>query len=159
MPQAICSASRSALLSGCYPGRTGVLGAHAPGARGLDPKFATMGQVARSAGYRTAVFGKWHIGDQPETRPPARGFDESCGLMYSNDMWEFHPEQPEAYRKFPLHFWENGRIKVERVTPGRTAHADDLVHGARHRFHPPQQEQPVPALRAAFHAARTAVPQ
>ena len=51
---------------------------------------------ARRRGYRTAVFGKWHIGDQPETRPPARGFDESCGLMYSNDMWEFHPETPKT---------------------------------------------------------------
>ena len=96
VPQAICSASRSALLSGCYPGRTKVFGAHPPRARGLDPKFATMGQVLKTAGYRTAVFGKWHIGDQPETRPPARGFDESCGLMYSNDMWEFHPGDPQA---------------------------------------------------------------
>ena len=115
VPQAICSASRSALLSGCYPGRTGVVGAHSPGARGLDPSFATMGQVLKTAGYRTAVFGKWHIGDQPETRPPARGFDESCGLMYSNDMWEFHPQHPEHYRT-PLHFWENGKIKIERMT-------------------------------------------
>ena len=47
----------------------------------------------------TAVFGKWHIGDQPDTRPPARGFDESCGLMYSNDMWEFHPESPERFHE------------------------------------------------------------
>lgn len=81
--QAVCSASRSSLLSGCYPGRTKVFGAHPPGARGLNPKFATIGEVLKTAGYRTAVFGKWHIGDQPDTRPPARGFDESCGLMYS----------------------------------------------------------------------------
>jgi arylsulfatase A-like enzyme len=134
VPQAICSASRSALLSGCYPGRTGVVGAHSPGARGLDPSFATMGQVLKTAGYRTAVFGKWHIGDQPETRPPARGFDESCGLMYSNDMWEFHPQHPEHYRT-PLHFWENGKIKVERMTKKEqpmlttwyTEHAVDFI--------------------------------
>ena len=134
VPQAICSASRSALLSGCYPGRTGVVGAHSPGARGLDPSFATMGQVLKTAGYRTAVFGKWHIGDQPETRPPARGFDQSCGLMYSNDMWEFHPQHPEHYRT-PLHFWENGKIKVERMTKKEqpmlttwyTEHAVDFI--------------------------------
>jgi arylsulfatase A-like enzyme len=116
VPQAVCSASRSALLSGCYPGRTKVFGAHGPRARGLEPEFATMGEVLKPAGYKTAVFGKWHIGDQPDTRPPARGFDESCGLMYSNDMWEFHPEHPQNYAKYPLQFWDNGSIKIDRVT-------------------------------------------
>jgi len=135
VPQAVCSASRSALLSACYPGRTKVFGAHGPRARGLDPKYATLGQVMKSRGYATAVFGKWHIGDQPETRPPARGFDESCGLMYSNDMWEFHPQNPDAYKKYPLQFWENGQIKIERMTPQHqpmlttwyTEHAVDFI--------------------------------
>ncbi len=139
VPQAVCSASRSALLSGCYPGRTKVFGAHGPGARGLDPGFATMGQVLQAKNYRTAVFGKWHVGDQPETRPPARGFDESCGLMYSNDMWEFHPENPQAYSKFPLQFWENGQVKIPRVTPEHqpmlttwyTEHAVDFIQRSR----------------------------
>jgi arylsulfatase A len=60
-----------------------MFGAHPPRARGLDPKFATLAEVLKPRGYESAVFGKWHLGDQPETRPPARGFDESCGLMYS----------------------------------------------------------------------------
>lgn len=139
VPQAICSASRSALLSGCYPGRTKVFGAHGPRARGLDPSYATMGNVFQSAGYKTAVFGKWHIGDQPDTRPPARGFDESCGLMYSNDMWEYHPQNPQAYAKYPLQFWENGKVSIERVTPEHqpsltsryTQHAVDFI--GRHK--------------------------
>jgi len=114
--QAVCSASRSSLLSGCYPGRTKVFGAIAPRVRGLDPKFATIGEVMKARGYRTAVFGKWHIGDQLETRPPARGFDESCGLMYSNDMWEFHPDNPAFWGKYPLQFWDNGKVTIERVT-------------------------------------------
>jgi len=142
VPQAVCSASRSALLSGCYPGRTKVFGAHGPRARGLEPTFATMGEVLKPAGYRTAVFGKWHIGDQPDTRPPARGFDESCGLMYSNDMWELHPENPQAYAKYPLQFWENGKVKIERVTKEHqpmlttwyTEHAVDFIR--RNRSHP-----------------------
>ncbi len=133
--QAICSASRSSLLSGCYPGRTKVFGAIAPRARGLDPRFATMGEVFKASGYRTAVFGKWHIGDQPETRPPARGFDESCGLMYSNDMWEGHPEHPEVWGKYPLQFWDNGKVTIERVTKEHqamlttwyTEHAVDFI--------------------------------
>jgi arylsulfatase A len=138
VPQAVCSASRSALLTGCFPGRTKVFGAHGPRARGLDPAFATMGEVLKSAGYRTAVFGKWHLGDQPDTRPPARGFDESCGLMYSNDMWEFHPENPQNYSQYPLQFWENGKVKIERVTKEHqpmlttwyTERAVDFVHRA-----------------------------
>jgi arylsulfatase A len=134
VPQAVCSASRSALLTGCYPGRTKMFGAHGPRARGVDPGYATIGQVLQTAGYKTAVFGKWHIGDQPETRPPARGFDESCGLMYSNDMWDRHPERPDAFPQ-PLQFWENGKVKIERVTPDDqqyltrwyTEHAVDFI--------------------------------
>lgn len=116
VPQAVCSASRAALMTGCYPGRTKVFGAHPPKARGLDPKFATLGEILQNAGYKTAVFGKWHLGDQPETRPPARGFDESCGLMYSNDMWEFHPENPDYWGQWPLWFWENDSVVIDRVT-------------------------------------------
>ena len=135
VPQAVCSASRAALLSGCYPCRTKVFGAHGPGARGLEPAYATMGEVLKRRGYKTAVFGKWHIGDQPETRPAARGFDESCGLMYSNDMWEFHAENPEYWGRHPLQFWENGQVTIERVqhehqrmlTTWYTEHAVDFV--------------------------------
>ncbi len=134
--QAICSASRASLLSGCYPGRTKVFGAHSPRARGLDPKYATIGDVLKARGYTTAVFGKWHIGDQPDTRPPARGFDESCGLMYSNDMWEFHPENPKYWGKYPLQFWDNGKVTIERVTKEHqpmlttwyTEHAVDFIN-------------------------------
>lgn len=142
VPQAICSASRAALMSGCFPCRTKVFGAHGPNARGLDPKYATMGEMLKSAGYATAVFGKWHIGDQPETRPWSRGFDESCGLMYSNDMWEYHPENPKYWGQFPLQFWENGKVKIDRVTPNDqphlttwyTEHAVDFI--GRHKAEP-----------------------
>jgi len=142
VPQAICSASRAALLSGCYPGRTKVFGAHGPNARGLDPGYATIGEVLKKRGYATAVFGKWHIGDQPETRPWARGFDESCGLMYSNDMWEFHPGNPKYWGRFPLKFWENGRVKIPRMTKADqpmlttsyTEHAVDFIR--RHKDRP-----------------------
>ncbi len=165
VPQAICSASRSSLLTGCYPDRTKMFGAHGPGARGVDPKFATLGEVLKGAGYRTAVFGKWHIGDQPETRPPARGFDESCGLMYSNDMWEHHPERPESYPQ-PLHFWENGKVKIERVnkddqqylTRWYTEHAVDFIQ--RHREQPfflyvPHSMPHVPLFRSPEFAGKS----
>ncbi|MFV0590851.1 MAG: sulfatase [Draconibacterium sp.] len=142
VPQAICSASRSALLSGCYPGRTKVFGAHGPKERGLDPKFPTIGEVFKAAGYKTGVFGKWHIGDQEATRPQNRGFDESCGLMYSNDMWKHHPESPEYWGKYPLQFWENGKVTIEDVdssdqqylTKWYTEHAVDFIN--RHKDEP-----------------------
>jgi len=135
VPQAVCSASRSALLSGCYPGRTKVFGAHGPNAWGLDTTFATMGEVFKSAGYATASFGKWHCGDQPETRSHARGFDETCGLMYSNDMWKNHPESPDYWGQWPLKFWENGEVIIEDVdhahqknlTRWYTEHAVDFI--------------------------------
>ncbi len=122
VPQAICSASRAALMTGCYPGRTKMFGAHAPRQRGLDPSYATLAEVLKTRGYSTAMFGKWHLGDQAKTRPPARGFDESTGLMYSNDMWEFHPEAPEFWGKFPLQYWENNKITIERVTKEHQPH-------------------------------------
>ena len=139
VPQAICSASRAALLSGCFPGRTKMFGAHGPNARGLEPEFATMAEVFRKAGYSTALFGKWHCGDQPDTRPHTRGFDESCGLMYSNDMWKHHPEKPEKWGKYPLQFWENGEVTVEDVsaddqknlTRWYTEHAVDFITAHR----------------------------
>jgi len=141
VPQAICSASRGALLTGCYPERTKLVGAHGPRARGMEPKWPTIAQVLKPRGYKTAVFGKWHIGDQPETRPPARGFDESCGLMYSNDMWRFHPGT-RAFDKYPLQFWENGKVIIEDVnqddqknlTKWYTEHAVDFIR--RHKNEP-----------------------
>ena len=116
VPQAICSASRAALLSGCYPGRTKVFGAHGPKGAGLDPKYAIMPEVFTANGYKTAMFGKWHIGDRDGRRPWDRGFDESCGLLYSNDMWEHHPGNPEHWGKHPLQYFENGKLKIDRVT-------------------------------------------
>ncbi len=142
VPQAVCSASRSALISGCYPERTKVFGAHGPNDRGLETTFPTLGEVFKAAGYKTAVFGKWHCGDQPETRPQNRGFDESCGLMYSNDMWKHHPESPEYWGKFPIKFWENGKVIIEDVdyehqkmlTKWYTEHAVDFIN--RHKDEP-----------------------
>lgn len=115
VPQAICSASRAALLTGCYPGRTKVFGAHGPRKPGLDPSFATLAETLKKNGYSTGSFGKWHLGDQSGRRPQDRGFDESAGLMYSNDMWKFHPGNPEYWGQWPLEYWENGKITIDTV--------------------------------------------
>lgn len=116
VPQAICSASRASLLTGTYPGRHRLFAAHAPRERGLDPAFETMGEMLQKAGYKTGFFGKWHIGDQPETRPLQRGFVEARGIMYSNDMWADHPVEPEFWGRYPLQFWENEEVVIDSVT-------------------------------------------
>lgn len=84
----VCSPSRSALMTGCYPKRVlpipGVL--FPAGAVGLNPKERTVAEVLKDAGYATACVGKWHLGDQPEFLPTAQGFDYYLGIPYSNDM-------------------------------------------------------------------------
>ncbi len=84
----VCSPSRSALMTGCYPKRVlPIPGVLFPGAAvGLNPAEHTIAELLKHAGYTTACIGKWHLGDQPEFLPPRRGFDYYLGLPYSNDM-------------------------------------------------------------------------
>ena len=86
--QAVCSASRAALLTGCYSERVSILGALGPNSEiGLNPEEETLAEILKARGYATGVFGKWHLGDQVEFLPLQHGFDEYLGLPYSNDMW------------------------------------------------------------------------
>lgn len=91
--QPVCSASRTALLTGCYPNRLGIHGALGPNARhGINAAETTLGEVFKQRGYATACVGKWHLGHHPQFLPTRHGFDEYFGLPYSNDMWPHHPE-------------------------------------------------------------------
>jgi arylsulfatase A len=90
--QAVCSASRTALLTGCYPNRVGILGALGPASKvGIHKDEKTIADVLKTKGYATAAFGKWHLGHHPQFLPTRHGFDEYYGLPYSNDMWPKHP--------------------------------------------------------------------
>lgn len=117
VPQAVCSASRASLLSGCYPERTKIFGSIDPRERGLEPKFTIISEHLKQAGYRTAFFGKWHIGDDADTQPQARGFDETAGLMYSNDMWKYNPAYDGFFKKWKLHYYENAEVTIDDVEP------------------------------------------
>ncbi len=88
----VCSPSRSALLTGCYPKRIGMAqGVLFPtSTTGLNPSEHTIADHLKQQGYATACFGKWHLGHHPETLPTANGFDTYFGIPYSNDM--NHPD-------------------------------------------------------------------
>jgi arylsulfatase A len=102
--QAVCSASRMALLTGCYPNRVGIHGALDHRAKhGISDNETTIAEVLKTKGYATAIYGKWHLGHHPQFLPTRHGFDEYFGLPYSNDMWPKHPEaKPGTYPDLPL---------------------------------------------------------
>jgi len=86
--QAVCSASRAGLLTGCYPNRIGITGALMPWSKiGISDKEMTIAQLLKQKGYATGMVGKWHLGHQKPFLPLQHGFDDYLGLPYSNDMW------------------------------------------------------------------------
>ena len=86
--QAVCSASRTSLLTGCYSNRLGIHGALFPNSKiGLNPAEITIADMLKTKGYSTKAIGKWHVGSQKEFLPLRQGFDEFYGIPYSNDMW------------------------------------------------------------------------
>jgi len=87
-PQAVSSASRAGLLTGCYPNRIGFAGALMPWAEvGINPEETTIPEMLKTKGYYTGAIGKWHLGHHKKFLPLQHGFDYYFGLPYSNDMW------------------------------------------------------------------------
>ncbi|UCC97554.1 MAG: sulfatase [Phycisphaerales bacterium] len=83
----VCSPSRAALLTGCYPPRVGITKVLFPRDNiGLNPEEATIADVLGGQGYATACVGKWHLGHLPSFLPTNNGFDSYFGIPYSNDM-------------------------------------------------------------------------
>jgi len=119
--QAVCSASRAALLTGCYPNRIGIFGAYNDQAKvGINPGEETIAEVLKKKGYATACFGKWHLGHHHKFLPLQNGFDEYLGLPYSNDMWPVEYDGtalPEGHRKlrYPVLPLIEGNEKVAEI--------------------------------------------
>lgn len=90
--QAVCTASRAALMTGCYSNRVSMAGALNHTSRtGIHPDELLLPEICRARGYATAIFGKWHLGTLVEFGPLRNGFDEYLGIPYSNDNSKYHP--------------------------------------------------------------------
>ena len=113
--QAVCSASRASLMTGCYNVRVGIFGALGPGSQiGLNPSEVTLAEIVKQKGYATSCIGKWHLGHHPKFLPLNQGFDEYFGLPYSNDMWPYHPTAGKSFPNLPL--MEGNRVIDPEVT-------------------------------------------
>lgn len=100
----LCTPARSALLTGRYPIRSGLVRVLFPGEDfGIPDSELTLAEVLRMRGYKTACIGKWHLGDRPRHRPTRHGFDYYYGLLYSNDMTP--PKWPQ-----PLQLYRNEEV-------------------------------------------------
>ena len=88
----VCSPSRAALMTGCYPRRVGLDNGDdfvvllPSDSIGLSSKETTIARMLKSIGYDTKMIGKWHLGDQPDFLPAQHGFDSYFGLPYRNDI-------------------------------------------------------------------------
>ena len=133
----VCTPSRAALMTGCYPKRIdmatgsdfGVL--LAGDTKGLNPEEITIAEVLKGVGYKTAIFGKWHLGDQPEFLPTKQGFDEYFGIPFSHDIHPFHPRQ-KHFQFPPLALLRNETViemdpDADYLTKRITEHAVSFI--------------------------------
>ncbi len=113
--QPVCSASRAALLTGCYPNRIGVHAALMPQSKnGLNQSETTIAEMLNAEGYATAIYGKWHLGNMGQFSPLNHGFDEFYGIPYSNDMWPSHPRQGDWFDFPPLPLYD-GDVPIDSL--------------------------------------------
>ena len=133
---AVCSASRAALMTGCYPERVSILGALNWSAKtGINSKETTLAELCKTRGYATAVYGKWHLGHHHKFLPLQHGFDEYFGLPYSNDMSPLEaqmikdlPSTAKANKRKapPLPLFEGNEVIDPAVTPEKHAQLTTL---------------------------------
>lgn len=147
--QAVCSASRAGLMTGCYNVRVSIFGALGPHAtHGINASEVTLAEICKQKDYATACYGKWHLGHHKKFLPLQHGFDDYFGLPYSNDMWPYHPGVRNLPMEERLKRWPNlplirdneiinPQVTAEdqrQLTTQYTQHAVEFIE--RHRDRP-----------------------
>ncbi len=142
--EAVCSASRSSIMTGCYAQRIGIRGALGPTSKvWLSHEETTLAELVKPLNYATCALGKWHLGHKPATLPAGHGFDEYLGLPYSNDMWPYHYGDQDRGKVGPGNFPDlpliDGTTTLERnprqdsLTPRYTERALDFINRSKEK--------------------------
>jgi arylsulfatase A-like enzyme len=168
-----CSPTRSALMSGRYSTRTGVW--HTIMGRSLiSPLEVTLGELFQSGGYRTAMFGKWHLGDNFPCRPQDQGFDEAFyhgggGVGQGPDYWGndyfddtyFRNGKPEKVTGYCTDVWFAGALDFidrNQQRPFFVYLSTNAPHGPYHvadQYWKPYAARGVPETMARFYGMIT----
>lgn len=105
----VCTATRAALLTGHSPQRSGLEGVLLPGSSaGLKSGSTGAAKEFHAAGYRTALIGKWHCGDKPESHPNAQGFDDFFGFLWGETGYYTHTKEVNGVEELDFH--QNGTL-------------------------------------------------
>ncbi|MDO8538856.1 MAG: arylsulfatase [Opitutaceae bacterium] len=127
----VCAPTRASLLTGRYHYRTGILHTSRGGAK-MHGDEATIAEFLRDAGYRTGIFGKWHLGDNIPMRPSDQGFAES--LIHKSGGIDQGPDHPNSY--FDPRLWHNNQ-------PQKTSgYCTDVFFSAALQFIEQNRDQP-----------------
>ena len=130
----VCSPTRAALMTGRYQQRSGVPGvitARAHRHTGLPLAEWTMGEAMKELGYQTAMFGKWHLGYDPQFNPTKQGFDEFKGFVSGNVDYQRHIDQEGHFD-----WWQQDKLKDD---PG---YITDLINNYAVDFIRRKKNQP-----------------